>query len=133
MSWFAWSMIVAVLVTTNLLYVAWYLNWEVHQTRGMGYFGRPLVGRRALKRRIQLYSRPARPAIRLLALATQRRLMPTFEFDGVFGPPGVSSPEAFARARQYQPRPEDVFVVTQMRCGTTWMQQLVYEIVTRGA
>jgi hypothetical protein len=58
--------------------------------------------------------------------------MPSFEFEGVTGPKKVSSPEVFARARSYQPRPEDVFVATQMRCGTTWMQQLVYQVVTRG-
>jgi hypothetical protein len=38
----------------------------------------------------------------------------------------------FERASKYVPRPEDVFVATQMRSGTTWMQQLVYQIVTRG-
>jgi len=58
--------------------------------------------------------------------------MPAFEYEGVCGPPKVSSPEVFARAKSYRPRPEDVFVATQMRCGTTWMQQLVYEIVHRG-
>ena len=44
-----------------------------------------------------------------------------------------ATPAVFDRARRYRPRSEDVFVVTQMRCGTTWMQQLVYQIVTRGA
>ena len=58
--------------------------------------------------------------------------MPGFEYEGVCGPPKVSSPEVFERAKNYQPRPEDVFVATQMRCGTTWMQQVVYEIVNRG-
>ena len=33
----------------------------------------------------------------------------------------------------YQPRPEDVFVVTQMKCGTTWMQHVVYEVLMRGS
>ena len=58
--------------------------------------------------------------------------MPVFEYEGVCGPPKVSSPEVFERAKNYQPRPEDIFVATQMRCGTTWMQQLVYEVVNRG-
>ena len=58
--------------------------------------------------------------------------MRVFEYERVCRPAKVSSPEVFKRAKNYQPRPEDVFVVTQMRCGTTWMQQLVYEIVNRG-
>jgi hypothetical protein len=44
----------------------------------------------------------------------------------------ICSPRTFAAARRYEPRPEDVFVATQMKCGTTWMQQIVYEAVCRG-
>ena len=58
--------------------------------------------------------------------------MPAVDYGGVSGPPKVTTPEAFALAQQYLPAPEDVFVATQMRCGTTWMQQIVYQIVTRG-
>jgi len=73
------------------------------------------------------------PLVRLLAIFNQKqRTMPVFEYEGVCGPPTVSSPEVFARAKNYHPRAEDVFVATQMRCGTTWMQQLVYQIVNRG-
>jgi hypothetical protein len=114
-------------------YLKWYLRWEAAQTGGMAYYGRPLSERRALKRRMRRYSFPARSLVQLLAAAHRSRLtMPSFVYEGVCGPPKVSSPEVFSRARNYRPRPEDVFVVTQMRCGTTWMQQLVLQIVTRG-
>jgi hypothetical protein len=114
-------------------YLAWYLRWESESTSGMAYYGKPLTERRALKRRIRRYSLPALPLVRLFAVANRRHAaMPAFEYDGVCGPTKVSSPEVFERAKNYQPQPEDVFVVTQMRCGTTWMQQLVFEIVTRG-
>ena len=116
-----------------MFYVSWYLRWESVQTAGMAYYGKRLAERQALKRRIRRYSRPALPLVRFLALGNRTRLtMPGFEYEGVYGPPKVSSPEVFARAKNYQPRPEDVFVVTQMRCGTTWMQQVVFQIVTRG-
>jgi hypothetical protein len=125
--------LVALLFIASALYLAWYLRWESEQTSGMAYYGRPLSDRRALRRRIRRYSLPILPLVRLLALANRKRVtMPAFEYDGVYGPPKVSSPEVFERAKNYQPRPEDVFVVTQMRCGTTWMQQLVFETVTRG-
>ncbi len=38
----------------------------------------------------------------------------------------------YERTKSYHPQPEDVFVATQMRCGTTWMQHVVYETVNRG-
>jgi len=133
MSWLGALVASVLLVVAALVYVAWYFHWELRQTAGMAYYGRPLAARRALKRRIRWYSLPALPVVRLLALAMRARAtMPVFDYQGVSGPPKVSSPDVFARAKQYVPRPEDVFVVTQMRCGTTWMQQVVYEIVTRG-
>jgi hypothetical protein len=120
-------------LAANFAYLIWYLQWESRQTRGMAYYGRPLAGRRALKRAIRRYSAPAKPFVRVLAaLGRARATMPSFMYEGVSGPTRVSSPEVFARARHYTPRPEDVFVATQMRCGTTWMQQVVYEIIMRG-
>jgi hypothetical protein len=53
-------------------------------------------------------------------------------YKDISAPTGSCSVETFAKAEAYQPRPEDVFVVTQMRCGTTWMQHVVYEILHRG-
>jgi hypothetical protein len=133
MNWLVVIGLVAVLVVAPFLYLTWYLRWERRRTKGMAYYGRPLRERQALKRLMRWYSLPALPAVRLFALASRGRLsMPAFEYQGVCGPPVVSSADVFERARYYQPRPEDVFVVTQMRCGTTWMQQIVYQIVTRG-
>src|ERR1041385_8280946 len=120
-------------LVAGVVYLAFYIQWERRRTSGMAYFGLPSAARRALKRRIYWYSMPVRPVIALLAMVTRRRpAMPAFEYEGVSGPIRVSSPELFDRARHYRPRPEDVFVATQMRSGTTWMQQLVYEVVMRG-
>jgi hypothetical protein len=133
MSWLAIAAIAIAVLIANVAYVAWYFGWEERQTAGEAYFGRTLAERRRLKRRIRWYSLPAMPFMRFMSLVARRRQeLPGFEFEGVWGPKRVSSPEVFARARQYAPRPEDVFVATQMRCGTTWMQQVVYQIVTRG-
>lgn len=132
MSWLVVVLIVIAVIIAPFLYLAWYMHWEGRQTTGTAYYGRPLAERRALKRRVRSYSMPARSIVRLLARANPIRTMPAFEHEGVFGPPKVSSPEVFARAKAYTPGPEDVFVATQMRCGTTWMQEIVYEIVMRG-
>ncbi len=117
----------------GVAYLAWYMRWELLQTSGMAYYSRSLAGRRALKRQMWRRALPARPVVRLLAaISPTPKTLPAFDYQGVAGPPRVSSAEVFARASAYQPRPEDVFVVTQMRCGTTWMQQIVYEVVMGG-
>jgi len=121
------------LAAACVVYLAVYFRWERVHTAGMAYFGHSSAERRALKRKISWYSLPARALLCTFAFALRRRsTMPSFDYEGVSGPPRVSSPEIFARARNYRPQPDDVFVATQMRSGTTWMQQLVYEIVMRG-
>jgi len=123
----------ASVLVASALYLVLYLRWEHGETRAARYFTRSAAERLALKRRIRWYSLPARPLVHLLALLGRKRsTMPTFEYAGVCGPPKLSSAEVFERAANYAPRPEDVFVATQMRSGTTWMQQLVFQVVTRG-
>jgi len=123
----------ASVLAASVVYLALYLRWERGATESTTYFRGSTSERAALKRRIGWYSLPVKPLVYLLAAMNRKRAtMPTFEYAGVCGPPRVSSAEIFERAAKYAPRPEDVFVVTQMRSGTTWMQQLVYQILTRG-
>jgi hypothetical protein len=43
------------------------------------------------------------------------------------------TPEGESQGLAYQPDPSDVFVVTPAKCGTTWMQQIVHGLRTRGS
>ena len=43
------------------------------------------------------------------------------------------TPEGLKIAQEYRPAPSDVFVVTPPKCGTTWMQQIVHGLRTRGS
>jgi hypothetical protein len=133
MGWLGAIAAVALLFAVLLAYLAWYFHWEAKNTTGMAYYGRTPEGRQDFKRQVRWFSMPLVPMLRALAsIGRARRTMPAVDYGGVSGPPKVSTPEAFARARQYCPEAADVFVATQMRCGTTWMQQIVYQIVTRG-
>jgi hypothetical protein len=40
--------------------------------------------------------------------------------------------QGFVSGQQYQPQPGDIFVSTYPKCGTTWMQYIVYLIVHEG-
>ena len=121
-----------VFILLTLLYFGWYWHWETEHTAGMAYFGRSSAERALIKRRMRLYSRPVRAVVSAIAVSRRQSEMPGFQYRGVSGPPIVSSAELFARAAHYGVRPEDVFVASQMRSGTTWMLYLVYELVHRG-
>ncbi|MGB5706799.1 MAG: sulfotransferase domain-containing protein [Arenicellales bacterium] len=43
-----------------------------------------------------------------------------------------SSDESNKAGLNYRPKPSDVFIATYPKCGTTWMQQLVHCLRTRG-
>jgi aryl sulfotransferase len=114
-----------------LVHVALVLRWQARITRGDAYFALPVAERRALKERMRRRGRLALPLLELAApLLRGRRL--SMRYRGFTAPALNCSPETFDFAVHYRPRPEDVFVATQMKCGTTWMQQIVYETVCRG-
>lgn len=117
----------------GFIYLALVLAWEDERTRGSAYYGLPLEERQKFHRRLGLHARVLSPIIRLGSKLTKVTLpKASFRFQSVAGPKGSCSPEGFERGHGYAPRPEDVFVVTQMKCGTTWMQHLVYQVLTRG-
>lgn len=41
--------------------------------------------------------------------------------------------EGWQRGLDYKPDPTDLFIVTPPKCGTTWMQQIVHGLRTRGS
>jgi Sulfotransferase domain len=43
------------------------------------------------------------------------------------------TPEGEARGLAYKPARNDIFILTPPKCGTTWMQQIVHGIQTRGS
>jgi len=112
-------------------YRASFVRWYNRETYGNAYFGRPRAERDAFKRELREKSR----AVGAIARGMRRLRAPhAFEgarYRGVQLPPQVAVAE-WERAVAYRPEKSDVFVATQMKCGTTWMQQIVYEVLSRG-
>lgn len=104
----------------------------LRETRRDRYFGRPLAERRAIKARVAARGRRLLPIFRLIRRIIQPKTMPSIEYEGVTGPRSVCTVEIYRAARQFIPDARDVFVATQMKCGTTWMQQVAYEVILRG-
>lgn len=115
------------------IYLSIVLRWEDEQTVGLAYYGRTPDGRRAFKRRLRLHAVLLAPFLWLNAkLVTADFRKMCILYKGVPAPMGSCDAASFARAEAYQPAAQDVFVATQMKCGTTWMQHVVYEVVRRG-
>ena len=121
------------LLAAQSIHLSSVLRWEDKETRGLGYYGKSLADRRRYRAKLKRHALFLTPILRLSGATSKMDFRKTsFVYRGVAGPHGSASSDTFAKAAGYQPRPEDVFVATQMKCGTTWMQHLVYEVVLRG-
>ncbi|MFV1988371.1 MAG: sulfotransferase domain-containing protein [Gemmatimonadota bacterium] len=124
-------MLVLVVQTIHLGVV---LSSTDQASRGLGYFGLPPSGRDAFRARLRRQAVLLSPILRLVGRFSAFHFdRASFEVDGLRGPKGTCTEDSFAAGATYQPADEDIFVVTQMKCGTTWMQQVVYESLMRGA
>lgn len=117
----------------QLIHLAVVLGSSDQKTRGLGYYGLAPADRDRFKRRLRTHARLLYPILRLVGRFSKFTFeKASFRHEGLAGPRGTCSEASFARADEYEPRPDDIFVVTQMKCGTTWMQHVVYEILNRG-
>jgi len=106
--------------------------WFRRSTVGVNYYGRPIEERRAMKRRMARVARLARPLLHGFLPRVSRPELHEFRFGDVFFPRPSCSRSTVQSALAYEPGKGDLFVATQMKCGTTWMQQICYEILSHG-
>ncbi len=139
MSWSAttWIAVIAggvlAFLALQLFYLSAVLVWEDQKTRGVAYYGLPLAERDRFKRTLRRHAWRLWPIIRLTGLLSRFTFQKaSFRHRGIAGPRGTCSKESFERADRYEAQPEDVFVATQMKCGTTWMQHVVYQVLLCG-
>jgi hypothetical protein len=115
-----------------VLFVIGMFGWQYFNTKGLAYFGRPQAERQRFKQQVARYSRFIRPLLRPLAACATNPNQFTISYDSIRAPSNNCNAKSFAQAVHYAPQPNDLFVVTQMKCGTTWMQQLAYEVLLHG-
>jgi len=127
------SACLVLLVISQILHFSWVMGWNDRQTRRLAYYGLSRPQRQRFKRRLHLHARLLSPLLHCLARGKPFCFADgTFHYHQIAGPKGTCSQQSFAAATQYAPRREDLFVVTQMKSGTTWMQHLVFQILTQG-
>lgn len=116
------------------IYLAAVLHWEDTRTIGTQYYGLSPAERARFKRLLRVHALLLAPVLAINSRLTKLDFgRARITHQGVAGPAGSCSVDSFERGAAYQPAPADVFVVTQMKCGTTWMQHVVYEVLRRGA
>ncbi|XP_076367514.1 sulfotransferase 1C2-like [Tachypleus tridentatus] len=59
-------------------------------------------------------------------------MTPSYQLVDGFRIAKAFSPDTFRKALSYKPRNDDIFIVTFPKCGTTWTQHIVINILKRG-
>jgi hypothetical protein len=129
------KMIVIIIGFLALLYLAYlvlFFVWGIHNTKGIAYFGKPLSERRKFKRKVQQYRIGLIPFFNFIGPKIADFNRTGYYYENVFIPWTFCSKKSVFNAIQYKPQPRDIFIATQIRSGTTWMQQLVYEVLSKG-
>ena len=121
------------LIVLSMIHLAMVLRWEDEQSVGLRYYGQDAAGRERFKRRLRWHAVLLAPVLTIYGRMSKvdfRRVR--IQHHDVSLPAGSCDAASAARADTYSPRPEDIFVATQMKCGTTWMENIVYEVLHRG-
>lgn len=108
------------------------LGYQTKLFRGITYFGATREERRVLHEETAKRGQLIQPFFGPLKLLTRDSLRKSSRYKDIAYPQIICNQATFAFAENYQPRENDIFVATQIKCGTTWMQQIVFEVLSRG-
>ncbi len=124
--------LLAYFVLAYFFYVVAAMVYFLAKTRGDNYFSLPLSERKKLIAQLKGHGLVMRPLFQALAKIHRPGTPPLMVYEGITGPKFMSNKKSYAATKNYSPGPEDIFIATQMKCGTTWMQQIVFEILHHG-
>ncbi len=126
------------LIALVILLVLWFgyffafLRWHQKKTAEDTYYRLPQAERLALKKSIKRHAPLLLPIAHLIAKIANPKRLDMMSYKGFTGPAAVASEETYAKTENYPSGKDDIFIATQMKCGTTWMQQLVFEVLHKG-
>ena len=125
--------IIGCLIMIFLFYVVIYSIWWSINTYGLSYYEKPLSERRNIKKKIIQYGKGFNLFCKVLGLIIGDNVVKAFpRYKDMSYPASWCPKRKIVKANNYKPQSEDIFITTQMRSGTTWTQQVVYEILSRG-
>jgi hypothetical protein len=130
----AWIIgLVVAFIVLSTIHLSLVLRWQDENTVGLRYYGLSADERERFKKRLRFHAAllgPIQAFYGSFGKLDFRKVRVVYK--DVSLPKGSCDAASAERAGTYQARPEDIFVATQMKCGTTWMENIVYEVLHRG-
>ena len=129
------SIVLLLLLAPMFAWLAWYagfLVWYRWRSHGLRYFSQPQAVREQFARQLQWHGRVLLPVLRQMAAHQQLAMPPTRFLHGTAFPAATVTADSLETALHYTPTADDIVVVTFMKAGTSWLQQIVFEILYHG-
>src|SRR5690554_5698625 len=120
------------IILLYITYVVAFMLWHRKKIKGDRYFSKTLAERKQFEQNLKKHAVLIMPFITLVSKFIKVNKMPSFTYKGVVCPSAISSAKDFYKAETYNASEKDIFIATQMKSGTTWMQQIVFEILHKG-
>lgn len=130
-----WWIILAILSIPLLLAALLQLfqYWYRSKTQGDRYFSMLPPERRLFRATLKKNAVILLPIYRFMAKGIRQPRIATFSFHNIKAPAAIASTGTFQAAVNYKASGEDIFIATFMKSGTTWMQNIVFELLHHGS
>lgn len=114
------------------IYATVFQYWYSQKTRGDRYFALPLAQRLQFRNTLKTHGILLLPLYRFMAKGIKTRKIPSVGFRHIKAPSAIASPETFSKAVAFPASETDIFIASFMKSGTTWVQNIVFEILHHG-
>ena len=125
------TVILVILFLVHEIYPAWYFKKEAALRLGTAYYALKRSERERVRRFMRSHSYLVTPLLKFSSLF-RKKSIPSFEYKGFHGPLVTCSRDSFEKAHSYQADENDIFIATQMKSGTTFMLQVIFELLQKG-
>lgn len=106
--------------------------WYQANTQGDRYFKLSLAQKKHFSATLQKLGKVLIPLLRLSAKHLPHKTPPSYSFQGVSFPAASCNEQSLNAAVHFKPQAQDIIVATAMKAGTTWLQNIVFELLQQG-
>jgi len=121
-----------ILIAAFWLYSWAFQRWYEHETRDARYFKKALNHRLAFIAQLKNHGRVLVPFYTFMAKGINPKTLAATDYQHRKFPAHSCNAVSLNAAISYQASNDDIFVVTFMKSGTSWLQNMVFQILERG-
>lgn len=106
--------------------------WYLKRTKGDAYFKQTLYKRQAFIKTLKHHAYVLTPFYAFMAKGIKHKKLAGINYQQNYFPAATCTQQSLNDAHNYKATANDIFVVSFMKSGTSWLQNIVFEILHHG-